>query len=352
MKKICFLLILCTCIFSGCNTNSDVSGKMIGTSTNDETELVSFVIQTDQGKEIGILLTDETHIFSFVDGMNAEDFMADPQAEVIVSVDYDAFHSSKVTLDNKEIKAYPANQIEIKGYLKDDSVRLSDGTIANAWQYSDAVAYLLQDGTELLRVRRPIGPNNACISGVESFDDLGETAQNRILAFYQRQGLLYDEQTELEKAYANYLRKEDASKFSTHMVSQETVASAANDSVIYFLTTVMLPIDGSVVTEYRISAAFDKTTGEYIDHWALFSCSPDEAIQKILDHAEITDSVLRKEIENTFDPEYMVFFPDHLEMSFPQGTLSSQEYGYILALDYDDGLSEILHDWAIPTNAA
>lgn len=53
--------------------------------------------------------------------------------------------------------------------------------------------------------------------------------------------------------------------------------------MIYFLTSVTLPINGSVATEVRLGAAFDRETGEHLSPWDLFACSEEEARQTLLD---------------------------------------------------------------------
>lgn len=65
----------------------------------------------------------------------------------------------------------------------------------------------------------------------------------------------------------------------------------------------------------------------------------------------MTDPVLRAEMEAAFQPEYIILFPNDLEVSFPIGTLPCQEYSSGLGLDYDDRLREIMYDWAIPDSA-
>ena len=158
--------------------------------------------------------------------------------------------------------------------------------------------------------------------------------------------MLYDTQAELEKAYANYLKMEN--EFDSYMIGQEISPSASTDSVIYFLTTVFLPIDGSRGYEQRIGTMFDKATGEPIDNKELFTCPQDEAIEKIMDIAGVNDTVLRSEMKAAFVPENVIFFQDNLEICFQQGTLPSQEHTYMIGLDYDDRLGEILYEWAIP----
>ena len=55
-------------------------------------------------------------------------------------------------------------------------------------------------------------------------------------------------------------------------------------------------------------------------------------------------------MEQAFDWNNILFFPESLEINYPEGTLKSQEHSYLIGLDYDDALLSILNDWAVPTN--
>lgn len=57
---------------------------------------------------------------------------------------------------------------------------------------------------------------------------------------------------------------------------------------------------------------------------------------------------LKAEMIAAFQPDHLVFLPDGLEINFPLGTLPSQEYDYIAALDYTPQLTALLQSWAIP----
>ena len=46
--------------------------------------------------------------------------------------------------------------------------------------------------------------------------------------------------------------------------------------------------------------------------------------------ADISDPGLLSEMEAAMKPEYIILFPDALEVAFPQGTLPSQEYSYVV----------------------
>ena len=96
-----------------------------------------------------------------------------------------------------------------------------------------------------------------------------------------------------------------------------------------------------------MSAAFDRETGERIETWDLFSCQPEEAKKALLDRAELGDPALLREAEAAFDPAWVVFTSDGIEVWFPQGSLPSQETSLILFLEYSQ-LEDILHSWAIP----
>lgn len=232
--------------------------------------------------------------------------------------------------------------------MKKDAAALSDGTSVDRWQYPNSAVYTLKNKTELLTVQNPGGPENVWVIGRESFHDLGEKAQDRIRAFYQEQGLLYEEKAVLEQAYSDYRKAGKPREFQAYMLSQETSLVSSSSRVICFQTLVLLPNDGASEYEYRIGAVFDKTTGEHIENEDLFSCPMKEAIQVMLDLAGVEDSALREEMKNAFQEEYITFLPDHLEICFPKGTLPSQEYTCILSLAYDEGLSEILYEWAVP----
>ena len=172
-----------------------------------------------------------------------------------------------------------------------------------------------------------------------------------MLRFYAGQGLLYDAEEYLQRAYKEYLAGEKPEEFSAYYIEQQISPTASNERLMYVLTSLYLPIDHNTGQERQIGAAFDRETGEVIDNWELFSCPPEEATEKLLDIAGVTDPVLRKEMTEALRPEYMVFFQSSLQIGFPQGSLPSQETAYLISPDYDGKLAEILHEWAIPTQS-
>ena len=349
MKKyFIMLLFVGMCLLCGCSIKKSLTGQVVEVFTRTDSIYPQYVILTEEGKEIGIIMDDQTRVLSFMKEFDVEAFQKGMKTDVKISVQSNRPAVSMNAPDNRKIDAYIANDIQISAVLTKAAIRLSDGTSADMWEYSSYSVYQLSDGTELLRVQTPSGPNHVYVGGIESFDDLSEAAKANVLDFYADQGLLYDVNSELERAYADYQQTKIKLEYNSYMLSQSIVPTASSDSIIYFMTAVQIPIDGRNGQEIRLGAAFDRETGKHIDNWELFSCPKEEVIQTILDTAQVKDVVLRGEMEKAFAPEYIVLFPDNLEVSFPAGTLPSQEQSYMLGLDYNKELSRILNTWAIP----
>lgn len=348
-KPALILLALCACLLTACGKSGDrLSGRVVETNVNDSVGFVSFVLRTDDDKEVGILLTDETSVGVLVDGIVTKDFLSGTRSDVLVSVEYDRSQRILTRADGAEIDAYNAKRVDVTGYRKDD-VTLSGGAAVECWQKNFGVSYVLPDGTELLTVETPFGPKNVYVGGQESLDDLSESVQEKVIAYFDAQGLLYGEQAELERAYADYCA--DGAAFTMHHISQDVTPIASSEKVMYFLTDVSIPSDRPrEQTELRLGTAFDRETGEVIDNTSLFSCSADEAEQELLKLSQIGDASLQKELKQAFDWNNILFFPENLEINYPEGTLKSQEYSYLIGFDYDDALLSILNDWAVPTN--
>ena len=155
----------------------------------------------------------------------------------------------------------------------------------------------------------------------------------------------------MEKAYAEYLKcKTNEERFYDFLIRQDIAPASSNDTMICFLTSVILPIGdlgGRSGQEIRLGAVFNKNTGEIYNIWDLFYSSKEEAVTQLLQVAQVTDKQLIVEMSKAIKPEYIVLFPDNLEISFPQGSLPSQEHLYMLGINYED-LGDVVQDWAIP----
>lgn len=342
-----FLAVLLVGMLSACGGRKapERSGAVVEAELGET--LTAFVLRTER-EDVGILLTEETEVWSWVDALTGEAFLAQAPLGTVVMVECGEEQTAYTDRDGRQLAAYPARRIYVQEARTGETAPLPDGWEAVCWDIGGDSAYRLEDGTELLRVRRPSGPGNVYVGGIESFDDLSEAAKPRVLSFYEEQGLLYDTQAILEKAYRDYRSRGADQAFDGYTVGQEIAPTASSGRVMYFLTSVTLPIAGAHAQELRLGAAFDRETGEALPAWDLFACSREEVLQTLLDRADITNPVLRGEMEAAFRPESLVFFPENLEVSFPQGALPSEEYAYMLGLDYDD-LDGVLYDWAVPS---
>ena len=221
----------------------------------------------------------------------------------------------------------------------------SDGTEVGIWADGGDNSYRLSDGTELLRENRPSGPQNVHVGGVEGFDQLSAPAREAVAAYYAEQGLLYDVEEVLERAYADY--RDGGEDFSAYLVEQSVSPSASNERLMYFTTTVFCSIDSGTAEETSLPAAFDRETGEKLDIWFLFAVPEEEARAALVDRMADGDSVLRMEMQAALRPEYITFHSDRLDITFPRGTLPSQEHSAGWGLDYQE-LDGLLQPWAIP----
>ena len=252
-----------------------------------------------------------------------------------------------VTGSGEEIESQEAEAVYLTGFLKPAATVLADGTELDVWQYEHATAYAAADGTEVLRVSEPSGPADTYYSGL-SLSDLGEAAQENIAAWFEARGVRYDEQAELERAYAAWSESEDASDFQTWGLSQRIVPTAMSERVIYFLTTVDRPVGNFVMEQQRIGTAFDRETGEYIDNSELFSCPPGELASRIMELSQMSDSELTAQAEAAFSPERAVLFEDHMEINYERGALPAEENSFTIVLDLDEDVKALLHPWAVP----
>lgn len=233
---------------------------------------------------------------------------------------------------------------------EEDALILSDGTAVDRWQkgYSGYDFYKLKDGTELLREEHPSGPENVYVGGRESFTSLPEHTAKAISAYYDDMGLLYDLETEVEGAYQEYLTcQTEGEEFFSYYLGQSTSLCASNERVVYFLTSVTLPLGGQYGMNYQVGAAFDRETGTVIPVWDLFTLPEEDVKALIVEEFAPRSEAERAEMLEKLTAEYLVFQPDSLNVSFPYGVLATELYTSVVGIDYGE-LTGVLHDWAVP----
>lgn len=226
-------------------------------------------------------------------------------------------------------------------------ILLPEGSrLSSALEDFDPEAFRRGQGQELLWVHDPGSPDQSWTAGTESFASLSAPVQARILEYYQEQGPLYEEQTELERAFRKY--RQAPEDFSPASLRQDTALISSSQGALYFLTSVYLPTDGRYGQELRLGQAFRRDTGEPLEAGDLFLCPPEEIAPRLLELADLSDPALRSEMETAFSDRSLLFFPEHLEIAFPAGSLTSQEHSYLLGLDWDEELAALLQPWALP----
>ena len=233
---------------------------------------------------------------------------------------------------------------------EEDALILSDGTAVDRWQkgYSGYDFYKLKDGTELLREEHPSGPENVYVGGRESFTSLPEHTAKAISAYYDDMGLLYDLETEVEGAYQEYLTcQTEGEEFFSYYLGQSTSLCASNERVVYFLTSVTLPLGGQYGMNYQVGAAFDRESGEVIPVWDLFALPEEDVKALIVEEFAPRSEAERAEMLEKLTAEYLVFQPDSLNVFFPQGVISTQAHSSGVGIEYSE-LTGVLHDWAVP----
>jgi len=350
MRKIYLLtLLICLCALCGCNRPNMISGQVLELHVTDSS--TNLVLTTSQDARIGLIIDNNTILMSDFEDIDADGLKAGDFKDVIITAKPGKKETPFSTADGRTLTASVAEHILITGILTDATYSLSDGTQLEIWRYSDSILYQFPNGDCLLQVKNPTGPANSYAGNLESFDDLGETAKQTVLSYYESRGEYYNIEEELEHAYKEYQTTQDKNTFQSHLLEQSISPASSNDKMICFLTSVTLPLSGNTVHEVRIGTVFDKETGVHIDNLDLFSCSEAELIKTILDISGVTEHTLRSEMETAFQPEYILLLPQCMEVTFPAGTLPSHESTYILALDYEGDLLSILHDWVVPDDA-
>ena len=331
-KKLFIIAVVCCMVLCGCHRLT-IRGEMMGWFSNGETGICGFSIRRENGDGANVIVDGHTHIFSWVEDITVSDFKAGTMDGIVVDIKGDM----------KQDTIY-ATEIQIEGRWFRNEYTLSDGTPVDLFKASLYHTYSLEDGRELLFVQKPTNVNETYIPGIGDLGDLPEAAQKKITAYYNAQGLLYDEHQTLEDAYDAYLAVEN---FQTYTLGQEICPSAVNEDVIYFLTIASLP-----KTELRLCAAFDKQSGEEIPMEDIFDCPEDEIIVRLAEIAGLNDGALIEEMKAAFQTEYVTVSQNYLEVNFPAGTLPSEEIGLSMGFEYDEALRGLLQPWAIPSGVS
>lgn len=357
MKRI-FALALAVLLALGltaCQDEKSVMGSLVEVQTDENGDLTALILERD-GERTGVLLAERTGVWPRGEGSwtgeeAMEAFRKDLQPGNEISAWCYPRKEKLVTAEGESIPAYWGQSIQIDGILKRNALTLRDGTAIDVMEgvhFGNDHVYRLTDGTELLRVRNNGGPENHYVGGVESMDDLDPSVAAKIQVWYDTRGPLFDEMEELEKSYDSYLQLGEA--FSCDWIEQDVTPTASNGRVMYFVTSLRMPQRGGRFSyERQLGGAFDRETGEKIDNWDLFGVSEAEVRRRLPELCGWVDEPeLRKAMSKALEGDMFVFFPEHVSVDFPPGTLPGEENSYLISLDYKDAPEGFFQPWAVP----
>ena len=358
MKRIMSLLLalLLALSLTACQDEKNVSGALEEVRTDEDGTLTALVLERD-GRRTGVLLAEKTSVWPRGEGSwtgeeAMEAFRKDLQPGNELSAWCYSRREKLETAEGETIPAYWGQSIHIAGILKRNARTLRDGTAVDVMEedsHGGRRTYRLSDGTELLRVDDNGGPENHYVMSLENFDDLSEAAKEKVRAYYEAQGPLYDEGEELERSYAAYRKLGEA--FTCDWIEQDTTPTASNGKIMYFATSLRLPqkYGERVSYERQLGGAFDRETGEKIDNWDPFAVSEAEVRRRFPELCGwVEEPELQKAMSATLEADWFVFFPECVSVDFPPGTLPGEENGYIISLYYNDAPEGFFQPWAVP----
>ena len=299
----------------------------------------TFTLQGEEGTVYSVKVAENAPVAAWPEGTEPGDLYSGNWPALRLSV------KGRASLFGEPV-ALTASSVQIAAARQPESLTLAGGTSLSVWQASFDREYCAPDGTVLLEERL----SGKAADTIESVPGLTEAAKENILAFYEAQGILYDLPAQLERAWAAYSEADEG--FEPYTLGQEVNLCAENDSTLWFVTKVTLPLGGRVVTEEQFCAAFDKATGKRLAAEDLFTCTGDELAAALLDAAGITDEPHRGELLAAFDESRVVFRAEALEVFYPAGAVPSEETALILGLDYTGSVKALLQPRALPQKAA
>lgn len=327
MKKL-LLMIPLLLLLTGCG------GKVIYGEVQSVIPLEDYIQLTIVGKDDIVLADEDTMVYGF-SGME-ESLL---EGELI---------RPRITAYDLKWKpgGWYSDRIYVESVILPEPYVLEDGTELTVRKDLTHTTYFSPDGIDILWEQEPFGPHNVSVGSLPSFDMLSDQAQEEILAYYENQGLLYDLDEELERAWSAYEVSDNKLQFQAHHLSQEIGPAAANEGLLWYSTYVTRPLGNSHYQQCT-HTVFDRETGKVIDTADLFECTEAELGRRILELVNMQDVALSREMEKAFRFQYLEFSSDYLSVCFPAGSLKSQNTNHSLGVEYND-LDGFIHPWAIP----
>ncbi|MBQ2755369.1 MAG: zf-HC2 domain-containing protein [Oscillospiraceae bacterium] len=319
-----------------------IAGYVTDVTVDSSGKLASFVVEDSKGKKSCVTLDEETIVFCLPESFAANKFLEGEIEKATVTVEYNPFSFSFTEVGGSRMKTYSANIVDIDSFFTGETVTLSDGTEVEKWRHTFFDSYNLPNGVNLMYDYYKI------FSGTNEVDGLTDEAEVKIVDYITSEGVVFDKFEVLEDAYEEYLR--DGSRdYGAYTVGQETRLSLETEEVLYFVTVANRTVEGENGVESRVSTAVDRETGEVIEASELLACSRQEAIEKLMDIAEIKDEEERKLIAESFSPENILFYQASISVETYAEGLDNTVYEWGIGLYYEDVADAgIFKDWVFP----
>lgn len=281
----------CVLLLCGCGRGKQVIGQV----TAYENGILS--VRTDVGKTYDFLVNpSDTVIFGLVE---------DEQDPLGNGSDREV----QVTYSQKKGKCY-AQTVWVCARLYRNAMTLSDGTPIAIWERNGWREYCLEDGTVLL-VEDNIGSleNDSDWNMLLNGENFPEKAQQEILDYYWEMGQRYDIPALLENAYRVYSFSEE---YDNQYVCQSIDIEDWNDSIICCKMCLILPQENSngEGEAFFEGAVFDRQTGAHIPNYDLFTLTPEELEDYLLDQLDQNGTLDRENIQLNLKAEQIVLCRD------------------------------------------
>ena len=315
------LAALCVLLLCGCGDQKRITGRVLSF------EQGTLTVQTEKGKTYDFLVdSQETSIFDLVTIHGEKPLDSDCRVDV--------------NWTRKQGKRC-AEFIWIDARLQRDALQLSDGTSIDLWEYNGYRDYCLKDGTILLMEETPVWPDAASRWDELLYsEDFPEAAQQGIRVYYKEMGLRYDIPTLLEDAWLMYGLSEE---YNAKLVGQHVSIEAWNDRIICCQMNLTIPRErtNGYADYFCEGAVFDRETGAGISNFDLFTLTPEELEDYLLDFLD------NENIQLNLQPEQILLCRDGTIAFFLVDRTEGNYSGMLHAVLSPEQAREILHPWAV-----
>lgn len=322
-----FAAVFCVLMLCACGNKKQVSGHVLSFEDGNLT------VQTEKGKVYDFLVEDQkTHIFNLVDGGQEEPLDENCRVQV-------------TWVRNQDQRL--AEFIWVNARLRRNVMQLSDGTAIDVWENTGYRDFCLKDGTILLMEETSSGPENASNWNELLYnEDFPEAAQQGIKSYYEKMGLRYDIPALLEDARLVY---EISEIYNTKLVGQHVSLEAWNERIICCHMNLTIPLEktNGYADYFCEGAVFDRQTGEHISNYELFTFTPEELEDYLLDQLDHEGTLDREAVQLNLSPEQIVLQRDGSIAFFLVDRMDHGVGGMLQMGLSPEQAREILQPWAV-----